>query len=74
MILRDGGGKARGFVPARRTKGLRFEATVLGWSLGDGPAMVGTGEAIMMAVSGRSVALDDLTGDGSALLRKRLDG
>jgi len=66
------GGKARGFVPQSRTKGLRFEATDLDWSAGNGPVVSGTGEAIMMAVTGRAAALADLTGDGVAALTPRL--
>jgi uncharacterized protein (TIGR03083 family) len=66
------GGKARGFVASSRTKGLRFEATDLGWSIGSGPSVIGTGEAIMMAVADRQVALADLAGDGLALLTERL--
>jgi uncharacterized protein (TIGR03083 family) len=66
------GGKARGFVPSSRTKGLRFEATDLGWSIGSGPVVSGTGEAIMMAVSDRGVALADLTGGGLAILAQRI--
>jgi uncharacterized protein (TIGR03083 family) len=66
------GGKATGFVPARRTHGLRFEATDFDWSRGEGPLVRGPGEAILMAVTGRAVALDDLDGDGVAVLRDRI--
>ncbi len=66
------GGKARGFVPSSRTAGLRFDATDLGWTSGAGATVVGPGEAIMLAVTGRTVALDDLTGDGVTVLRTRL--
>jgi uncharacterized protein (TIGR03083 family) len=66
------GGKARGFVPPARTKGLRFEATDLGWSTGDGPVVSGTGEAIMMAATARRSALADLSGPGAAALAQRL--
>jgi uncharacterized protein (TIGR03083 family) len=64
--------RARGFVPGRRTKGLRFEASDLDWSHGDGPVVTGAGEALMMAVCGRGVALSELTGDGVEVLRSRL--
>lgn len=63
------GGKAFGFVPPKRTRGLQFEATDLGWSAGAGKTVVGSGEAILMSVTGRRSALDDLTGDGVAALR-----
>lgn len=66
------GGKARGFIPSNRTNGLQFVATDLGWSIGSGPTVTGTGEALMTAVSGRRVALDDLTGAGVETLRSRM--
>jgi len=66
------GGGARGFVPPSRTRGLRFEATDLGWSLGDGPVVLGTGEAIMMAVASRRSALAELSGEGAIVLRQRV--
>jgi uncharacterized protein (TIGR03083 family) len=65
------GGKARGFVPAKRTNGLRFVATDSNWSIGAGPVVTGTGEAIMMAVTDRRVALQDLSGDGLAMFAER---
>jgi uncharacterized protein (TIGR03083 family) len=65
------GGKARGFVPAKRTNGLRFVATDSNWSIGAGPVVTGTGEAIMMAVTDRRVALQDLSGDGLAMFAQR---
>lgn len=56
----------------RRTRGLRFCATDIEWSRGDGPEVRGPAEAIAMVVAGRSVALDDLTGEGAVILRSRL--
>lgn len=58
------GGRAIGFVDRRRVAGLRFEATDLGWSAGDGPVVRGPGAALLLALTGRRVALADLTGDG----------
>ncbi|WP_410876792.1 maleylpyruvate isomerase family mycothiol-dependent enzyme [Nocardia sp. A7] len=58
--------------PGRYTKGLRFAATDVAWSSGTGPEIRGPGEAIALAVVGRTVALDDLTGDGLPELRRRL--
>ncbi|MGY0497893.1 maleylpyruvate isomerase family mycothiol-dependent enzyme [Nocardia sp. FBN12] len=58
--------------PGRYTKGLRFVATDVTWSSGNGPEVRGPGEAIALAVVGRTVALDDLTGDGLPELRRRL--
>ncbi|TML59838.1 MAG: hypothetical protein E6G17_10665 [Actinobacteria bacterium] len=59
-------------APRSRTRGLRFDATDVSWSRGDGPKVRGTGEAIAMAIAGRLAALDDLTGDGVRVLRTRL--
>ncbi|HUR76900.1 MAG TPA: maleylpyruvate isomerase family mycothiol-dependent enzyme [Acidimicrobiales bacterium] len=53
------------FGAKRRTKGLRFEAADVDWSWGDGPAVVGPGEALLMAMLGRSHALRDLSGPGA---------
>lgn len=58
--------------PGRYTKGLRFTATDVAWSSGKGPEVRGPGEAIALAVVGRTVALDDLAGDGLPELRRRL--
>ncbi len=68
------GGRAVGFVPKSRPAGLRFEATDLDWAWGSGPAVRGTAEALMLALTGRRVALDELQGDGVATLRSRLPG
>jgi uncharacterized protein (TIGR03083 family) len=57
--------------PRRRTHGLRFAATDVSWSRGAGPEVLGTGEAIVMAIAGRPAALDDLRGDGVRVLRTR---
>ncbi len=62
-----------GFVGSKgRAKGLRWTATDVGWSWGDGPEVAGPGEALVLAASGRGVALDELSGDGVAMLRSRL--
>jgi uncharacterized protein (TIGR03083 family) len=66
------GGKARGFIPPKRTTGLRFEAVDLGWTLGDGPTISGPAHAILLAVTGRRAGLDHLDGDGLAILDHRL--
>ena len=67
------GGKARGFIPAKRTAGLRFAATDLDWTLGDGPLVDGPAEALMLAVNDRSVATADLSGDGAQEFRARME-
>jgi uncharacterized protein (TIGR03083 family) len=66
------GGRAVGFTPKRRPAGLRLEATDLDWACGDGPLVRGTGEALLLALTGRPVALADLTGDGVPTLTDRL--
>ena len=62
----------RGFVPKHRLTGLRLHATDLDWHSGDGPTVAGPAEAVAMAVTGRSVALADLDGDGVPVLRTRI--
>jgi uncharacterized protein (TIGR03083 family) len=62
---------ARAFVRKGRVDGLRFEATDLNWAYGDGPVVRGTAEAVMLAIVGRTVALDDVTGEGVTLLGER---
>ncbi len=66
-------GNARGFIPAKRTAGLRFAATDLDWTIGDGLLVEGPAEALMLAVNGRSVGFADLSGEGAAELRERLE-
>ncbi|GAB7036712.1 maleylpyruvate isomerase family mycothiol-dependent enzyme [Catenuloplanes niger JCM 9533] len=66
------GGRAVGFTPKRRPAGLRFEATDLGWSWGAGPLVRGTGEAVLLALTGRTVVLPELDGDGVPHLTRRL--
>jgi uncharacterized protein (TIGR03083 family) len=66
------GGKARGFVPPKRTNGLRFVATDSDWSIGSGPVVTGPAEAIMLAATNRPSALADLSGDGLPSFTNRL--
>lgn len=56
----------------QRTAGLRLRAVDVGWSHGEGPDVTGPGEAILLAASGRPVALADLEGDGVETLAARL--
>lgn len=58
--------------PGSRSRGLRFVATDVAWSHGQGPEVCGPGEAIALAVVGRPAALDELTGEGAELLRTRI--
>lgn len=61
-----------GFFPRRRLRGivLRDEETQQRW--GAGELISGSGAALMLAVCGRSIALDQLTGPGVATLRARV--
>ena len=60
----------RGFWHRR---GLRMVATDLDWTAGAGPAVRGTGEALLMAIAGRHATIDELDGPGQPLLRRRLN-
>lgn len=59
-------------VSRRRTRGLRFVATDVSWSSGDGPEVRGTGEAIVMVMAGRTSVVEELSGDGVPVLSDRL--
>lgn len=67
-------GKAKAIAPSSRVTGLHFQASDLDWSAGEGALIRGPGEALLLAMAGRGVALGDLDGPGVALLRQRLDG
>ena len=55
---------------ARRTRGVRLVATDIDWSAGRGPEVHGSGEALLLAMTGRVAAVvGELEGDGVALLR-----
>ena len=56
---------------AVRARGVRLVATDIDWAYGKGPEVRGSGEAILMAMAGRRVALDDLDGPGRAKLTQR---
>ncbi len=62
----------RGFLPRDRLDGLRLIASDQDWAHGDGAQLRGSSEAVAMAASGRSVALDDLSGRGIDILRERI--
>jgi len=52
----------------KRISGLKLTVTDIDWSNGDGPEVTGPGEALVMMMAGRVVALDDLSGEGKATL------
>ncbi len=53
----------------RRVGGVALRATDADWSHGTGPEVSGPILSLVMAMTGRQAALDDLTGDGVATLR-----
>jgi uncharacterized protein (TIGR03083 family) len=63
---------SRGVVRTGTVDGLRFEADDIDWTHGSGPVVRGPAEALLLAVTGRTTALDHLTGDGVPALRSRL--
>lgn len=56
----------------RRIKGLRLSANDVTWQHGDGPEVTGSGEALLMAMTGRTAALDELSGPGKPALVARI--
>ena len=54
-----------------RIEGVTLRATDTDWSFGFGPAAEGQMLSVLMAMTGRKAALDDLAGDGVALLQHR---
>ncbi|WP_432058263.1 maleylpyruvate isomerase family mycothiol-dependent enzyme [Streptomyces sp. bgisy022] len=54
-----------------RVAPLRLTATDADVSIGDGPETTGPALSLLLAVTGRRVALDDLDGPGAGVLRQR---
>lgn len=61
-----------GFFPRRRLHGIALHDVDTGRSWGEGQSIRGPGAALMLAVCGRVVAFDELTGPGVGTLRSRL--
>lgn len=59
------------FGAKKRVAGLKLEADDYAWASGEGPLVRGPGEAILMMLAGRAVAVGDLSGEGIATLRSR---
>ena len=55
----------------KRIAGLRLKATDADWSHGDGPLVEGPLTSLLLAMTGRRAACDDLSGEGVATLRSR---
>lgn len=62
----------RPFFTSKLIAGLRLVATDTGWSTGEGPEVRGPLASLVMAMGRRTAALDDLDGDGKAVLASRL--
>jgi uncharacterized protein (TIGR03083 family) len=56
----------------KRIHGLRLVSTDTGWSYGTGPEVSGPAMSLLLAMTGRPVGLDDLSGDGAPMLGQRL--
>jgi uncharacterized protein (TIGR03083 family) len=56
----------------KRIAGLTLRATDADWSTGSGPEVSGPAMSLLLAMTGRAVALEDLTGDGVKTLRSRM--
>jgi hypothetical protein len=50
---------------------VTLRATDTDWSHGSGPEVTGPAIALVMAMTGRKAALDDLSGPGVDVLRSR---
>jgi uncharacterized protein (TIGR03083 family) len=55
----------------KRIDGLSLRATDADWATGSGPRVSGPLLSLIMAMTGRQAALDDLTGEGVSVLRER---
>ena len=60
------------FWAKRRYKGLRFVATDLDWAAGSGLVVAGPIDAVLLMLTGRSVALPRLSGPGHDELVRRV--
>ena len=54
-----------------RIAGLTLRATDADWTHGAGPEVSGPVLSLVMAMTGRKAAIDDLAGEGVATLRSR---
>ncbi|OBB29852.1 hypothetical protein A5792_03075 [Mycolicibacterium peregrinum] len=61
-----------GFFPHRRLRGIALHDEDTGRTWGEGRAVTGPGVAVMLAVCGRSVAFERLSGPGLPVLVSRL--
>jgi uncharacterized protein (TIGR03083 family) len=71
-VLTNWVGRLAGVDARKRSRGLRLVATDIGWSAGSGPVVEGPAEALLMTLSGRTLAAAELVGEGVATLTERL--
>jgi uncharacterized protein (TIGR03083 family) len=57
---------------SKRIRGLRLVATDLDWAAGEGPAVEGPAESLLMAIAGRPGVATELIGAGQPTLAERL--
>jgi uncharacterized protein (TIGR03083 family) len=55
----------------KRIAGLKLRATDADWATGSGPEVSGPALSLVLAMTGRAAALNDLSGDGLDTLRSR---
>lgn len=55
----------------RRIAGVTLRATDTDWRYGSGPEVAGPAIALVMVMTGRTVALDDVSGPGVEVIRQR---
>jgi uncharacterized protein (TIGR03083 family) len=58
--------------PRRTVEGLRLVASDLDWTHGDGPEVLGSAAALLLAITGRPVERGELTGSGASALLARI--
>jgi len=56
----------------RRIAGLGLRASDLEWAAGSGPEVTGPALSLLLAMTGRAAAVEDLSGDGVATLAARM--
>ena len=62
-----------GFLKSKqRMRGITWTADDVEWTFGSGPQVTGPAEALIMLASGRPAALDEASGDGLSVIRRRL--
>ena len=62
-----------GFLQSKKkAAGLRFVASDVDWSYGDGPEVRGPAESLVLVMSGRPAGLDLLEGEGLPEMQRRI--